>query len=384
MLSENLHMSVRIVGWISVFAVFATLSLSLSASRDASGEDKSPASAIPERKTIILQGGKISVSQALAELTKQTGIRVEDARGAPDETIHLDWKQTPFWQALDALAAAAKARVNMYPTSGRIVLDKRGTDYRLPPICYDGRFRLCVKKVTTSRDLERNDQIQPIGATSLSIEIAWDPELLPLYLETRPHGLRLVDDRNHVRTFPDEGSLLTPVDGRIAVNIDLHLPALPRRVTAIRSLEGELSMIGPSKMLNFTFETLDRLAQTKENDPERQLMQEGVVCRILDVKLLPKRWTIRVALDYPRGLKQLDTNQSWVVNNEMTLETPDGKKRLPSTNYVLESASAHGAILSYHFRDLRGKPGAWRVRYRTPANLIETPIKFAFQDIPLP
>jgi hypothetical protein len=384
MLTENLSRSVRLTGWIVILTVIATLSMSLSANPENSGQDKSRAPAMPERKTVTLQADKISVNKALAELTKQTGIRVEDVRGVADEAVHLEWKQTPFWQALDALAAAAKARVNMYPTSGRIVLDKRGTDYRLPPICYDGRFRLCVKKVTTSRDLERDDQIQPIGATSLSIEIAWDPELLPLYLETRPHGLRLVDDRNHVRTLPDEGSLLTPVDGRIAVNIDLHLPALPRRVTAIRSLEGELSMIGPSKMLNFTFETLDRLAQTKENDPERQLMQEGVVCRILDVKLLPKRWTIRVALDYPRGLKQLDTNQSWVVNNEMTLETPDGKKRLPSTNYVLESASAHGALLSYHFRDLHGKPSNWRVRYRTPANLLEAPIKFAFKDIPLP
>jgi hypothetical protein len=387
MFPENQNISRRLASWIFILfmlTVPAALSTALSASfRLAEQNDELPL-VVPERKTLTLQADKITVSQALAELTKQTGIHVESVRGVQDQTVYLDWKQTTFWQALDTLAAAAKARVNIYPTSGRIVLDKRGPDYQLPPICYDGRFRLSVKKVTISRDLEINDKKIQGGATNLLIEVAWDPALLPLYLETRPHRLRLVDDRNRVRTLPDEGSLLTPVDGRIAVNIDLHLPALPRRVTAIRSLEGELSMIGPSKMLNFTFETLDRLAQTKENDPERQLMQEGVVCRILDVKLLPKRWTIRVALDYPRGLKQLDTNQSWVVNNEMTLETPDGKKRLPSTNYVLESASAHGALLSYHFRDLHGKPSNWRVRYRTPANLLEAPIKFAFKDIPLP
>jgi hypothetical protein len=302
--------------------------------------------------------------------------------------INLYCKQTHFWHALDALAAAAKARVNIYPTSGRIVLDKRGADYRRPPISYDGRFRLCVKKVTTFRDLEISDKHGHGGATNLLVEIAWDPELLPLYLETRPHALRLVDDSNNVLTIPDEGSSPAPVDGLIALAIDLRLPALPRRATAIRSLEGELSMIGPSKMLTFTFDALDRLAKAKENDPERQLTQEGVTCRILDVKLLAKRWTVRVALDYPRGMKQLDTNQSWVVNNEMTLESLDGKKHLPSTNYVLESARERGAILSYHFLDRtdlpRGKAGAWRVRYRTPANLIETPIRFAFKDIPLP
>lgn len=381
-------MSARLAGWIFVITLLATLSLSLSAGPGPSRQDKSRASAMPERKTITLQADKIPFRQALAELTKQTGIRVDVVRNVPDETIHLDLKRATFWQALDALAAAAGARVRLYPTSGRIVLDKRGGNYRLPPISYDGRFRLSVKKVTTSRDLEVRAGKAHAGATKLFVEAAWDPELLPLYLETRPHGLRVVDDKNNVLTIPDEGSSLAPVDGRIALSIEVRLPALPRRVAAIRSLEGKLSMIAPSKMLTFTFPMLDRLAESKRTDPERQLTQEGVTCRILDVKLFRDRWSLRLALDYPPGMKQLDTNQSWVVNNEMTLESPDGKKRLASTDYALELATSRRAVLWYHFRDrgaaVRGKPGRWRVRYRTPANLIEAPIQFAFKDIPLP
>jgi hypothetical protein len=321
--------------------------------------------------------------QALAELTKQTGIPVEDLRGPSEEAIPLDWKQTPFWPALDALAAAGKARLHLYPNSGRIVLDKRGADSHNPPICYDGRFRLSVPKVTAARDLEGSG-----GSTHVAVEIAWDPELFPLYLETRPRNLRWTDDRGNAGTLPDEGSSLAPVDGLIALSIDLHLPLFPRSVASLRSLQGDLSMIGPSKMLTFTFDRLDRLANAKANDPERQLQQEKVTCTILDVKILRDRWTVRVALDYPPGMKQLDTNQSWVVNNEMTLESLDGKKRVGSTNYGVESATMRRAVLSYHFRDRalvgRGKPEAWRVRYRTPANLIEVPIKFAFRDVPLP
>lgn len=381
-------MSARLVSWVFVLTVFVTLSLSWSANSEPSAQDKNRAPDMPEHKIVTLQAGKIPFSRALAELTKQTGIRVEDVRSVPDEAIHVDWKQTTFWQALDALAAAGKARVKLYPTSGRIVLDKRGPDYHLPPISYDGRFRLRVKKVTTSRDLERSGADGRGGATNLVVEVAWDPELMPLYLETRPHSLRLVDDSNNVRNIANEGSSLAPVDGLIALDLDLRLPALPRQVKAIRSLEGKLSMIGPSKMLTFTFETLDRLAQTKANDPERHLTQDGVACRILDVKLLRNRWTVRIALDYPVGLKQLDTNQSWVVNNDMILESPDGKKRLPSTSYAVESVSSRGAILSYHFLHKDGqapdKASNWRIRYRTPANLIELPIKFAFKDIPLP
>jgi hypothetical protein len=77
-----------------------------------------------------------------------------------------------------------------------------------------------------------------------------------------------------------------------------------------------------------------------------------------------------------------------VVAVSLTLESSDGKKRLPSTSYALESANARGAILYYHFLDnprlKRGKASSWRVRYRTPANLVEMPVKFVFKDIPLP
>jgi hypothetical protein len=380
-------MSARRTRCIVPIAFFVALSVSLGMAPEQLQHDQTAAPKGPEPKLVTLSANKLLISKALAELNKQTGIRVEDMRGVPDEAISIDWKQTPFWQALDVLAADGKARVSLYPTSGRIVLDKRGSTYRLPPISYDGRFRLCIKKVTISRDLEVGDGSKHGGATDLALEVAWDPELLPLYLETRPRGLRLVDDRNQVMTLPEEGSSLAPVDGRIALGIGLRLPALPRGVVSIRSLEGELAMIEPSKMLTFTFETLDRLAKTKSTDPERQLTQEGVTCRILDVKLLRERWTIQVGLDYPPGMKHLDSNQSWVVNNEMILESPDGKKQIPSTHSAVESTTARHAVLSYHFSAggaVRGKAGDWRVRYRTPANLIEAPIKFAFKDIPLP
>ena len=344
---------------------------------------------LPEPKLFTLRFDKIRRSKALAELSDQTGVLVEDLRGEPDTALQLDLNRVPFWQAVDAIAAASNARVTLFPTSGRITLEKRGPNYRLPPICYDGRFRLSIKKATASRDLETDDRSPRRGSTNLALEVAWDPDLSPLYLETRPRSVRLVDDKNKELTIPDEGSSLAPVDGRIALGIDITLPALPRSVTQIRSLEGQLSMIGPSKMLTFHFDSLDKLERASANDPERQRTQEKVTCRILNVTLQRDRWTVRVAVDYPPGLKQLDSNQSWVVNNEMTLVSGDGKKRFLSTDYALVSASPRQAILYYHFLEKKGerrlgRPSDWKLSYRAPANLIEAPIRFSFKDIPLP
>src|SRR6185312_12553143 len=108
---------------------------------------------------------------------------------------------------------AGDARVQLYPTSGRIVLEKRGASYRLPPISYDGRFRLSVKKVTAVRDLEISDNDPSHSTYHATVEVAWDPELQPLFLETRPHAVRLGDEKKNVMTVPDEGSSLAPVDG---------------------------------------------------------------------------------------------------------------------------------------------------------------------------
>jgi hypothetical protein len=92
--------------------------------------------------------------------------------------------------------------------------------------------------------------------------------------------------------------------------------------------------------------------------------------------------------DYPSGMKQLDSYQSWVGNNEMTLESLDGKKHFTSRHPPLEESTAsRRARLSYYFRDkdlMRDKSRNWKLNYRAPANLIKVPIAFAFKDIPLP
>jgi hypothetical protein len=160
------------------------------------------------------------------------------------------------------------------------------------------------------------------------------------------------------------------------------LPVLPRTARAIGLFEGTLSVIGPSKMLTFSFDTLDRL----EKGVTQQ--KEGVTCRISRMVLARDHWTIQVTLDYPLGNKELESYQSWVVNNEMTLQSLDGKKQLLSRDYVLESASPQKAVLSYHFRDkdnqMRGRPEDWRLTYRTPAAIVEWPVRFSFKDVPLP
>ena len=122
--------------------------------------------------------------------------------------------------------------------------------------------------------------------------------------------------------------------------------------------------------------------------PSAGSCRKASTCHIRKVTLDRSRWSIQVALDYPPGMKQLDSNQSWVVNNEMVLESTDGKKHLSSREYALETcdAAAGGPQLSFpRSRGVRARQ-ACRVEsdLSQPANLIEMPIKFTFKDIELP
>src|SRR5262249_37321269 len=145
--------------------------------------------ALPQAKTVTLSGDKVPLGKALAEVSRQTGIRIENPLGGEPE-LRLDLKDKPFWQALDTIAAAANARVYLAPRNGQISLVKRsgGT---APPASYSGPFRVSLKRISVAHDFDSNSD-----QTTATLEVCWEPALQPFLLETRPQDLVIEDDAN--------------------------------------------------------------------------------------------------------------------------------------------------------------------------------------------
>ncbi len=331
---------------------------------------------------ITLRDPKIPLSKALEALARQTGFRIDDNRGDEPPTLTLDLNNTPFWLAIDEIAQKAQARVALSPKSGIISLVKRPVEALPALVSHDGPFRVAVKGIQGSLDFDSG-----VNQYTLTLEVAWEPSLQPLFLETRAHDLVMKDDSGKMVPIADEGSSMAPVHGLIAEIFTIPLPALPRTTKKIALLQGKLSVMAPSKMLAFSFATLEQIEkELKENKPPQQ-MQDGVTCSIGKAMLLRDRWTVQIRLDYPPGATKLESYQSWMVNNEIYLEDKD-KKRLKPSGYLIESSSTRGAVLTYHFTDQekmpRGLPRNWRVVYRTPASIVEVPFGFSFKDITLP
>src|SRR5439155_12723320 len=91
-----------------------------------------------EPRPFTMQGKDIELKTALAELIKQTGNTVMDGRSEKGDTkIKLDLKKVTFWQALDAIAKEADARVT-FERGGKVALGD-GPHLALP-VSYSGLY----------------------------------------------------------------------------------------------------------------------------------------------------------------------------------------------------------------------------------------------------
>jgi hypothetical protein len=338
----------------------ALLTLTLSSfcyiAYSAESADKQPA-----LRLATIQGQHMPLKTVLAQLQQQTFNVVTDQMGDPHPVLDLDLKEVAFWQALDVIADKASARVDLHPRDGGIALAKRQAGWHPPLISYSGLFRTTLNSISAKIDLETGARYY-IG----SLEVAWEPHLLPLLLETRP------------RSSDSSASSLAPVDGRTSLAFDVPLPLVDRSVGKLSLVEGELYAIAPTKMLTFKFDSLDA---------RQKLTQEGVACHVSKVVTADDHWSVEITLDYPEGNAKLDSYQSWVVNNEIQLQSKDGADKFPSSSYLLEESTPRHAVLTYHFNDKdKMKRGLveWKLVYRTPALVVKVPITFSFKDVPLP
>lgn len=332
-------------------------------------------------RIVTLQESSISLAQALEALTRQTGIEVADRRQdkAENPKIKLDLKQVPFWQALDTIAREADLRVSLYQKDGKIALVDG--PHRALPVSYQGIFRVVVKELDAARILETGSHL-----CRVHLEIAWEPPFQPLFVETRPDSLELKDNRGNPLKPLELGSGRAVVTKPLALETQVVMEAPPRRATGI-DLKGALALVGPSKMLTFTFDDLAKIERGNAKQ-ERREDQEGVTVRMTEFAVEPERWTVRFALQYPAEGPDFESFESWLVNSQIYLEKKEGRQQLRPVTDDLNEQPGHRAVAAYYFTEENGqalgKPADWKLVYRLPGAILRVPVRFDFKDLPLP
>jgi hypothetical protein len=356
--------------------------------------------ALPARSgsgPISIEKEEIPLQTALDELAARSKIpvlnKVED-----NPKLKLNVKQATFWEALDQIALAAGAQLDLYQADGGIALVRRSRDRDAaltPPISHSGPFRVALDRVSTHIDFR-------VGSrhSSAVCQLAWEPGTEVFYLQSLPQKLVIQDDRGNTFEGP-AGSKQISVDSRRAILFDFDLPSLPRAAQQMKLFKGVVSIRGTNRMHTFRFPTPANREPTlaehygylqkemKEMKPlEESAGNKQTVCALQRVTLNADSWRVQVATTLPAGGPSFESNEQWYVNNEVYLQSLDGKTRLRWTVHSQESSGERKAVINYTFKNPPpGKIDAakkWLLIVRAPASMIEQDVPFEFKDVPLP
>jgi hypothetical protein len=377
-------------------SLFGTLLLSCSllhwTAQEANADGKDQESEVPKElapKMMNLQGPNIPLSKALTELESQTGNHVEDRRREKDQAkqLKLDLKNATFWQALDAIAKAADARVSLYERDGKIALVDG--PHQEMPISYSGLFRVTIKELHLHRYLDSDAH-----SCDIKLEVAWEPRFQPLLMETRPDTLVVQDDKGRAIEIPEEGKGPVAIGRPMVQTINLRIPAPQRSAKQLGLLKGNLAVVGPTRMLTFAF---DKLAKIEKAADAQKQTKEGVTVHLRELRSEggsgEEVWTIGLLLEYPLGGPKFESFQSWIVNNKICLEKEHAgieQQFPPNLGYETDDQTDTKAIIRYRFGDepdkklTLGKFSDWKLVYSTPGRIVEVPVAFDFKDLPLP
>jgi len=191
-----------------------------------------------------------------------------------------------------------------------------------------------------------------------------------------------------------DGKGLAPIGRPMVHTMHLRIPAPQRSAKQLGLLKGKLAVMGPSRMLTFTFDKLNKIEKAADAKKETK---EGVTVNLRELRSEggagDEVWTVGLLLEYPAGGPKFESFQSWIINNKIDLEKEQGgiKQQFPpNLGYETDDQSDTKAIIRYRFGDepekklILGKFSDWKLVYYTPGRIIEVPVPFEFKELPLP
>jgi hypothetical protein len=332
------------------------------------------------RASLVTLRGEMPLSQALAELQKQTGNKIVDFRGKfgqqqTDPPVKADFDKTPFWAALDRLLD--QAGLTLYSYAGQegcvaFVARENADRERTRRACYSGLFRFEGVRLVATRDLRNPSQ----RALHLTMEVTWEPRVAPIVLQVPLAEMRATDEAG--KPLPVEGresNLEVPVENSIpAAELQVPLTLPPRSVARIASLTGKLSALVPGQIETFEFGDL-------ENPKGTQQQKAGVTATLETVRKNGDVYEVRLRVKFDQAENALESHRNWVYRNEAYLLDAAGK-RADNAGLQATRQDENEVGVAYLF-DVESLKGCKFV-YKTPALIVKLPVTYELKDIELP
>jgi hypothetical protein len=334
------------------------------------------------RTSLVTLSGEMLASEAIAQISKQTGNKLVDYRErfsqeGTDPKIKVSLDKAPFWEALDTVLDAAGLTVyNFDEERGALAYTSKGDGAppRLGRGSYSGLFRLEPSRIEATRDL-KNSQMH---ALRLTVDAVWEPRVQPIVLEVPLSSVKVTDEKgNSVGVDQTDETLEVPVESSNAgVEIEFPLSAPSRDVKQLASIKGKITAVVLGKVESFEFANLDKARAA-------ELERGGVTVVVESCRKNGDIYEVNMRVRYDRAANALESHRAWIFDNECYLLDPQGN-RIDNLNPDGTLLAVNEVGLSYKFDLERGTPASYKIVYKTPAAIIRIPVDFELKAVDLP
>lgn len=351
----------------------------------------------PEASKITIQGEAVRLSEALKALQQQSGntvvdLREQNGQETGNPSLNLQLKDAPFFVALDEIAKKAGLALNFYTAENAIGYLNAATEMNpaMPQgdgglsqpgglfVKYQDAFRVALTRVATARNFNAAGQ----HTANLQMELAWEPRLRPIMLKLRSDKVKAIDDKGRelaAATTGESMELAIRPENPI-VDLNLNLAAPPRDASKIAKLELTTDLTIPLAKRSLTIAKINN--QGKENESGEASI------RLMGFEAEPPVWKVTVELKLPGGDKggeKLESYRQANLTPQVFLIKPDAA-RLPLNGgfSTTQGSTPNRVIYELLFVDIPGKPEDHGLLIEIPGELKTIPVKWTFQDIPLP
>ena len=327
------------------------------------------------RPSVINIDGEMTIAEAFAAIEEQSGNKVEGFEQSGDKSSFL-FQSTPYWEAVDQLLDEAQLGINPYAgvPNTLVVTARSDTEQRRHGrAAYSGVFRFEVQRIVTTRDL-RNPATDNMRIT---MNIAWEPRVVPIVIRQLRDSLVLTDDRGQVIAPSDGRSVFSasPAEHTIS-EVELVIPfQLPGRDAAkIASLKGSMTALVPGSKQAFEFADIANARDVEQRSA-------GVAVTFDRMRKNGDLYEVRMRARYENAAEALQSNRGWVYNNEAYLLDENGNRVEPLN--PSGNVGDNEVRMSYLF-PLQDGPDGYRFVYRTPTSMLRLPVEYELTDIELP
>lgn len=336
---------------------------------------------------ITLSAKSVTLSDAIAAIQRQSGNQIVDLReefGQPvtNPEFPAEWKDKPFWEVLDEIAA--KTNIGYYLHTGERQVGLVMQPPTSLPTAYAGPLRIALQQLVRRISFEDRQK-----ECVLQFEIAWEPRVRPILFEIKPENLEVVDDQDRKIAVESEprgpaaeeegGSLKSAVDGSmIRTEFIIRLAQPNKGAEKIKLLRGKMDLLVPANIQTFEFDALAKAKDVKK--------QSGNVTVILEKfkELEPGLWSAEVLLQFDSKSEAFESYETWFYDNEAFLQRSDGTRFGNNAGQTLTESDEGRVGIQYRFVDAPGKMADYKFVYKTPSTIVRESVSFELKDIELP